>query len=462
MLDLVRRTRPGAISGGKSIDSRFRSGKREIMKDRSENFAVVDSRLETLPTKLGINGLGRIGKLNIWHHVARRTFQGLVVNAGREAGKGLQDIADYLSRDSTYGPLERYIHGFRDGRVIEELNETSGTVRINGVSVEILRETRNPAKIPWREKGVLLAADCTGAFRDPTAAADSPNGSLRGHLEGGASKVILSAPFKIKDKTKDMPDDAVTSIQGINEGAYDPKRHHIISVASCTTTCLAYMVKPLLDHFGPGPILGASMVTVHATTGSQEVLDRLPDAGSDDLRRNRGIFNNIILTTTGAASALGLVIPEMKEIGFIAESVRIPTNTGSLIILMLNIQNLKPEEEITREQINRIYQQAAEGTFNKYLSFTETQNVSSDIIGATSAALIEGRETRAHTGIVQVALSPTCRLVPEGPLGGDASSTLQVPVTQVVVYGWYDNELGSFTNMMGERTVAIAKDLMER
>jgi len=417
---------------------------------------------ETLPTKVGINGVGRIGKLNIWHHVARRSFEGLVVNTGREAGKGLQDIADYLSRDSNYGPLGRYIHGFRGERVIDEVNEAAGTMRINGVTVEILREERNPAKIPWGEKGVSLVADCTGVFRDPTVPADIPKGSLRGHLEGGVSKVILSAPFKIKDKTKDMPDDAVTSVQGINEGAYDPQRHRIISVASCTTTCLAFMVKPLLDHFGSGPILGASMVTVHATTGSQEVLDRLPDAGSDDLRKNRGIFNNIILTTTGAAGALGLVIPEMKEIGFIAESVRIPTSTGSLIILMLNIQNLTPQEAITREEINHIYQKAAEGSFSKYLSFTETQNVSSDMIGETSAAVIEGRETRVQTGLVKVALSDTCRLVPEGPLGGDASSTLHVPITQVVVYGWYDNELGSFTNMMGERTIAIAKSLLER
>jgi len=417
---------------------------------------------ETLPTKVGINGVGRIGKLNIWHHVARRSFEGLVVNTGREAGKGLQDIADYLSRDSNYGPLGRYIHGFRGERVIDEVNEAAGTMRINGVTVEILREERNPAKIPWGEKGVSLVADCTGVFRDPTVPADIPKGSLRGHLEGGVSKVILSAPFKIKDKTKDMPDDAVTSVQGINDGAYDPQRHRIISVASCTTTCLAFMVKPLLDHFGSGPILGASMVTVHATTGSQEVLDRLPDAGSDDLRKNRGIFNNIILTTTGAAGALGLVIPEMKEIGFIAESVRIPTSTGSLIILMLNIQNLTPQEAITREEINHIYQKAAEGSFSKYLSFTETQNVSSDMIGETSAAVIEGRETRVQTGLVKVALSDTCRLVPEGPLGGDASSTLHVPITQVVVYGWYDNELGSFTNMMGERTIAIAKSLLER
>jgi len=432
------------------------------MKNRAEPFAGSENRQETLPAKLGINGIGRIGKLNIWHHVARRSFEGLVVNAGREAGKGLQDIADYLNRDSTYGGLARYIRGYRGGRVIEELDEAAGTIRINGVKVEILREARNPANIPWREKGVSLVAECTGAFRDPTVPADDPKGSLRGHMKGGTSKVILSAPFKIKDKTKDMPDDAVTSIQGINEDAYDQKRHHVISVASCTTTCLAYMVKPLLDHFGPATILGASMVTVHAITGSQEVLDRLPDAGSEDLRRNRGIFNNIILTTTGAASALGLVIPEMKQIEFIAVSVRIPTSTGSLIILMLNIQNLTPEERITPERINDVYQKAAKGSLKKYLAFSETQNVSSDMIGVTSAAVIEGRETRAQTGLVKVALSETCSLVPEGPLGGDASSTLQVPVTQVVVYGWYDNELGSFTNMMGERTIAIAKGLLEK
>jgi glyceraldehyde 3-phosphate dehydrogenase len=221
------------------------------------------------------------------------------------------------------------------------------------------------------------------------------------------------------------------------------------------------MVKPILDHFGSEPILGASMVTVHAATGSQEVLDRLPDAHSDDLRKSRGILNNIILTTTGAASALGLVIPQMKEIGFIAESVRIPTSTGSLVILVLNIQNATPEKEITREEINNIYAEAADGTYSRYLSFSETQNVSSDIVGTASAAIIEGRETRVQTAPVRVVLSDTCRIVPEGaPLQADASSILEVPVSQVVVYGWYDNELGSFSNMMGERTIAIAKRLL--
>ena len=116
-----------------------------------------------------------------------------MVNAGREAGKSLQDIADYLSQDSTYDLLGRYIHGFRGGSVIDGLNEAAGTIRINGVTVEILREARNPAKIPWRKKGVLLVADCTGVFRDPTVPADNPKGSLRGHLEGGLEGHPFSA-----------------------------------------------------------------------------------------------------------------------------------------------------------------------------------------------------------------------------------------------------------------------------
>jgi glyceraldehyde 3-phosphate dehydrogenase len=116
-----------------------------------------------------------------------------------------------------------------------------------------------------------------------------------------------------------FPDDAVTLIAGINDNDYDHGRHHIISAASCTTTCLAYIVKPLLDYFGPGKILSLSMATVHASTGSQQVLDRLPKEGAKDLRKNRSIMNNIILTSTGAAKTLALVLPEMNRIGFIAQ-----------------------------------------------------------------------------------------------------------------------------------------------
>jgi glyceraldehyde 3-phosphate dehydrogenase len=211
------------------------------------------------------------------------------------------------------------------------------------------------------------------------------------------------------------------------------------------------MIKPLLDHFGADRFLSASMVTVHAATGSQQVLDRLPNAGATDLRKNRSIFNNIILTTTGAAKALPLVIPEMKSIGFIAESVRIPTNTGSLIVLVLNLQDESMESPIKRKLVNSIYRDYAKNS--RYLEYSDEQHVSTDIIGMPfAAAVIEGSETHTRTGSIKVNLAKLgCNIGP---------TTLEVPVTQAVVYAWYDNELGSYTNVLGDRTVSIAEQMI--
>jgi len=283
---------------------------------------------------------------------------------------------------------------------------------------------------------------------------------MRGHLDAGASKVILSAPFKISDKAADMPDDAVTTVMGINEDDYIPDTHLLVSSASCSTTCLAYMVKPLLDYFGSHRILSASMVTVHAATGSQVVLDRLPKAGAKDLRKNRSILNNIILTTTGAAKALSLVIPEMKGIGFLAESVRIPTSTGSLIILNLTIQDESIETPINRSLINGIYRKAADGPMSDHLIYTEEQNVSGDIIGMpAAAAIIEGTETHTRTSAIRVDPAMACKALGEAP-DQIVCSEITVPVTNVVVYGWYDNELGSYTVMLGDRIVSIAESML--
>lgn len=403
--------------------------------------------------KLGINGLGRIGKLSLWHHVSRKHFSELIVNIGRDVGSGLEDLAAAIERDSTYGSLGAYLYGHTGGRVIEQLDDAAGTFVAAGMPIKILRQSRNPKEIGWRENGVTLVVDSTGAFTDPTADADSERGALRGHLEGGAVKTILSAPFKIKSKGLEMPVDAVTTIMGINDDDYNPDRHTLISAASCTTTCLSYMVKPLIESIGEDNLLSASMVTVHAATGSQQVLDRLPGAGAGDLRKNRSILNNIILTTTGAAKALGLVIPEMKNIGFIAESVRIPTSTGSLIILVINIQD-EPGNPTKRDFINTIYRDYAE--LSPYLKYSENQNVSSDIIGVPqAAAIIEGTETHTRTASIFVNLAKT------GATDlSEASSVLEVPVTQAVIYGWYDNELGSYTNMLGDLTVKVAETMV--
>lgn len=402
--------------------------------------------------KLGLNGLGRIGKLSLWHHVGRKHFSGIVANVGREIGVGLQDLAASIERDSSYGRLSGYLFGARqNARVIEELNDRDGTMRVNGVPVQILRAARNPKDIAWKEHDVRLVVDTTGVFTDPTAAPDSPRGAFRGHLQAGAEKVLLSAPFKIKEKGLAMPEDAVTTVMGINDEDYIPGKHSLISAASCTTTCLAYMIKPLLDQIGAENFLSASMVTVHAATGSQQVLDRLPGSGATDLRKSRSILNNIILTTTGAARALPLVIPEMKSIGFIAESVRIPTNTGSIIVLVLNLQD-DLAEPIKRDRINSIYQDFAKNS--PYLIYSEEQNVSSDIIAMPFAAtIIEGTETHTRTANIQVNLAKL-------GLGNGDKDRIDVPVTQAVIYGWYDNELGSYTNMLADRTVSIAEQMV--
>jgi len=399
---------------------------------------------------LGINGMGRIGKLSLWHHISRKAFSDIVINLGRDVGKGLEDIATFIEKDSSYGRLSNYLYGVNGPlRLIENLDEANGTMTIDGVKVKVLRSARNPKDIAWGDNGAQLVVDTTGAFTDPTVPGDNPKGALRGHLEGGAEIVILSAPFKIKDKALNMPDDAITTVMGINDEDFDPRQHKVLSAASCTTTCLSHMMKPLIDHLGAEEILSASMVTVHATTSSQNVLDAVPKAGATDLRKTRSVMNNIILTSTGAAAALKLVIPEMSGIGFMAESVRIPTSSGSLVILTLNLQSEDPDRSIRRAVINDIYKTAAEGPYKDYIIYSEEQNVSSDIVGFPKAAVvIESRETHTRTAMMRVQATH------------DSGNFLEAPVTQAVIFGWYDNELGSYTNMLGERTVTLARKML--
>jgi len=413
--------------------------------------------------KIGINGFGRIGKLTLWHHVGRKYFDEIVVNLGREAGRSLEDVAHYVERDSTYGLLRGFLYGHQAQPLIGAVDDAAGTMRVDGVPVRFLRSARNPADIDWASHDVRLVVDTTGRFLDPAAPADQPGGALRGHLEAGAEKVIVSAPFKLKDKGADlrgaMPEDAVTTVMGINEHDYDPRRHRIVSNASCTTTCLAHMMRPLLQSFGPERILAASMATVHAATGSQQVLDRLPKSGAGDLRKNRSVMNNIILTTTGAARALRLVIPEMEQIGFIAESVRIPITTGSLIILVLNLQESMSGEVIRRDLVNDIYRQAAAEDPHRYLHYSDKQNVSGDVVGLPrAAAVIEGHETHTRTAEVKIDLNSVPGFNRE-ILSSVRDTILRIPVTQAVIYGWYDNEMGSYVNILGDRTVSMAEHL---
>ncbi len=177
---------------------------------------------------LGVNGFGRIGKLTVWHQVARKYFDGIVVNNARQSGTSLADIAHYVERDSTYGWLHGHQYGYAARPVISDLDEDSGTMMIDGVKVRFLRHHRDPSEIGWGAYNVRLVVDTTYQFLDPAAGTNQPQGTVRGHLASGADKVIISAPFKIKHESAPMPEDTVTTVMGINDSDYDPRRHRII------------------------------------------------------------------------------------------------------------------------------------------------------------------------------------------------------------------------------------------
>jgi glyceraldehyde 3-phosphate dehydrogenase len=406
---------------------------------------------------LGINGLGRIGKLTLWNQLALKHFDGFVVNVGREVGKDFSAVVHAIGTDSTYGKLGKFLYGMQEDKLqLKVVDKQKKLLEIDGMPIKILQTARNPRQIAWAKNGVRLVIDCTGKFRDPVVAADNKKGSIRGHLEAGAEKVLISAPFKIKDPTKNIPEDSSMLVYGINHLNYDSEKHHVLSAASCTTTGLAHMMKPLLEDKRTADILTASMSTIHASTGTQSILDSVPKAGSGDLRKNRSVLNNIILTSTGAAKALEKIIPQIQEIGFMADSVRIPTNTVSLITLNITFHtemDKKGNPYINRQYINDIYKKAAKGPQKDLLIFSEDQNVSADLIGYKAAAVVEGHETHTRTGFMHI--SPQTLQ----SCGIDKQQDLRIPVTHAKIFGWYDNEFGSYVNSLSRLAVYVDEQM---
>ena len=334
-----------------------------------------------MATKIGINGFGRIGR-QVLRAILDRHPNELEVVA-------VNDLADpktnahMFKYDSNYGVYP-------------------GTVRVDGDVLEIdnhkiksLSE-RNPSDLPWGKLGVSIVVESTGIFTDGQKAA--------GHIEGGAKKVIISAPATNED---------VTLVLGVNEGRYDPSKHHIISNASCTTNCVAMLVKVLDDNFG---VKKGLMTTVHAYTNDQQILDQV----HKDLRRARAAAQNIIPTTTGAARAIGQVIPKLDGL-LHGMSLRVPVSTGSITDFVADLST-----EVSPEEVNAAFRSAAEGPLKDLLSYTEDPIVSSDI-----------------------------RMDPHSCIF-DALSTMVMEKTMVKVLGWYDNEWG-YSCRTADLTALIAR-----
>jgi glyceraldehyde 3-phosphate dehydrogenase len=320
-----------------------------------------------MATRVGINGFGRIGRQSMKAMLERHPQELEVV-----AVNDLTDTktnAHLLKYDSTYG------------RFPGEVETTADSLIVNGHKIKVL-SLRDPGEIPWGDLGVEIVIESVGIFTDADKAA--------AHLRGGAKKVIISAPAKGED---------LTMVLGVNEQMYDPAKHNIISNASCTTNCLAPTAKVLNDNFG---IERGLMNTIHSYTNDQRILDQV----HKDLRRARTAGANIIPTTTGAARALALVIPELKG-RFDGMSLRVPTVTVSVVDFVANVR-----KEASRESVNEAFKQAAAGPLNGILDYTEEPLVSTDFRGDPHSSIVDGLSTMV--------------------LGGN----------MVKVIAWYDNEWG--------------------
>ena len=334
-----------------------------------------------MTVRVGINGFGRIG---------RNYYRAIVASGADIEVVGVNDLTD----NRTLAHLLKYDSIL--GRLGQTVSSTDDAIIIDGKPIRALAE-RDPAALPWGELGADIVIESTGHFTDANAA--------RKHVDAGAKKVLISAPAKNED---------FTVVMGVNDADYDPAKHTIISNASCTTNCLAPMAKAIDDAFG---IESGLMTTIHAYTNDQVILD-FPHK---DLRRARAAALNMIPTTTGAAKAIGLVLPNLKG-KLDGYAMRVPVPTGSATDLTVRLA-----KETTKDELNAAVKAAAEGPLAGYLEYTEDPIVSTDIVTNPASCIFDASLTNV--------------------MGGSAK-----------VLGWYDNEWG-YSNRLIDLTVLVGKSL---
>ena len=331
---------------------------------------------------VAINGFGRIGRNTLRAAIAEGIFDKINYVAINDPGLKPEDAARIFKYDSVMGRFNGTVEAYEEGIIV------------NGKKIKFFAE-KDPAQLPWKDLGVEVVVESTGFFTDAEKA--------KAHIAAGAKKVIISAPAKNEDKT---------IVLGVNENEYDPAKHNVISMASCTTNCLAPVAKVILEKFG---IVKGLMTTVHSYTGDQKILD----AGHKDPRRARAGALNIVPTKTGAAKAVALVIPELKGKldGF---AMRVPTPDVSIVDVVF-----ETEKKVTVEEVNAALKEAADG---HVLCYSDEPLVSTDYIGSHQSSTVDSLLTRVM---------------------GD---------NMVKVISWYDNECG-YSTRLAETTLMVAEKL---
>ncbi len=334
-----------------------------------------------MSVKIGINGFGRIGRMVLRASLKHPDVEVAAINDLTDS----ETMAYLLQYDSVHGPLNM------------DVKAQSDSIEVDGKSIAI-RSVKDPEKIGWSDLGVDIAAECTGIFRDREGASK--------HLSAGARKVIISAPAGDPD---------ITIVMGVNSHQYDPRQHHIISNASCTTNCLAPVAKVLLENFG---LTGGLMTTIHSYTGDQ----RLLDFPHKDLRRARAAALSMIPTTTGAAKAVALVLPELSgKLNGLA--IRVPTPNVSLVDLVATVE----KSGVTVSDINEALKQASEDSLSGILGFSDAPLVSIDYNGSPLSSIVDGPTTYVVDNMVKV-------------------------------LSWYDNEAG-YSHRMVDLAAMVGKEL---
>ena len=331
---------------------------------------------------VAINGFGRIGRNTLRAAIAEGIFDKINYVAINDPGLKPEDAARIFKYDSVMGRFNGTVEAYEEGIIV------------NGKKIKFFAE-KDPSQLPWKDLGVEVVVESTGFFTDATKA--------HAHIDAGAKKVIISAPASNEDKT---------IVLGVNENEYDPAKHDVISMASCTTNCLAPVAKAINDKFG---IVKGLMTTVHSYTGDQRILD----AGHKDPRRARAGALNIVPTKTGAAKAVALVLPELKGKldGF---AMRVPTPDVSLVDVVF-----ETEKKVTVEEVNAALKEAADG---HVLCYSDEPLVSTDYIGSHQSSTVDSLLTRVM---------------------GD---------NMVKVISWYDNECG-YSTRLAETTLMVAEKL---
>ena len=305
---------------------------------------------------VGINGFGRIGRVLFRAALGREDINIVAINDLMDT----KTLAHLLKYDSVHGVLPNEIEATDSGILVD-----GKEIKVTGV--------KDPSQLPWADLGVDIAAECTGLFRNKENASK--------HLEAGAKKVVISAP---------APDPDITVVCGVNDADYDPARHHVVSNASCTTNCLAPVLKVLLENYG---IESGIMTTVHAYTGDQ----RLLDFPHKDLRRSRAAGLSMIPTTTGAAKAVSLVLPELEgKLNGLA--VRVPTPNVSLVDVTLKMKTAG----LSAEDVNKSLENAANGNLKGIMGYTELPLVSSDFNGSPLSSIVDASTTHVQGDLVKV------------------------------------------------------------